>query len=116
MTREMIREWMTQNNHSRKWLADKCGVTSKTVNNWLSSDRGVPAKAIRIIEALVEFDQSGPVDSKPRLVLEFTRKEFDKINLAASRNKMTVSRWAELQLKKLSDLELEEAKRKLLGE
>ena len=99
MTKDSIRKWLSEESHSRKWLAEKCGVTQKTLNNWLGSERPVPQKALRMIEKLMREDQM--LDVKARLVLEFTPEEFEKLCEAALKDKMTIQKWAEAKLNRL---------------
>jgi hypothetical protein len=101
MTKDRIREWLAAQRHSRQWLAEKCGVVPKTVNNWLSSDRTIPPKAVRIIESLIEADRVKEFEgnAQARLVLEFTPEEFEEICEAALKEQMTVQNWAVSKLR-----------------
>lgn len=107
MKKDMIREWMDEQRHSRRWLAKKCGVAPKTLNNWLGSERSVPQRATRIIESLMEADRIKQSEAKTqaRLVLEFTPEEFEKICEAALREGLTVTRWAESRLRELAEMD-----------
>lgn len=115
MTKDRIREWLDVQRHSRQWLAEKCGVAPKTLNNWLGSERPIPQKAARIIESLMEEDRIKQSKEKvqPRLVLEFTPEEFERICEAALKEQMTVPRWAISKLKALAKMDAQEIGRKI---
>lgn len=115
MTKDRIREWLAAQRHSRQWLAEKCGVVPKTLNNWLGSDRPVPQKAARIIESLMEADRVKEFEGKAqaRLVLEFTPEEFEEICEAALKEQMTVQKWAVSKLKALARHDVQEIVAKL---
>jgi hypothetical protein len=56
-SKDGIKAWLAKYpERDRVWLADKCGVERKTVDNWLSSPREIPSKAILIIEDLMGAD------------------------------------------------------------
>ena len=95
---ESVKKWLKRHVRSRYWLADQCEVTRGTVNNWLSSPRGIPSKAIIIIEKLIQGDDArekagaGVVQG---LVLEFTQAEFDRICTKAMEAKKIPRIWAQ---------------------
>ena len=113
MEKEQIRRWLVRENHTRQWLAQKCGVAVKTLNNWLGSERAVPQKALRVIEKLMEDDKASDREAKPRLVLEFTKDEFEMIGATALKEGMTITQWAESKLRLLCDCDLEQVNRAL---
>ena len=111
MTKEEIREWLDSSDHSRKWLAHKCGVMPKTVNNWLGSEQSIPLKAIRMIEALMKADTVS--DTHTRLIFQVTPEEFEHINQASLLEKTTVKQWIVSHLNELATSTLEENKDRL---
>lgn len=48
-----IKKWLRDIGKDRKWLAEQCDVSLSTVNSWLSTDRGVAAKAVLVIQHLM---------------------------------------------------------------
>jgi len=58
ITPDLVKAWLdSHEDRDRYWLAEKCGTNKRTVDNWLSSPVGIPAKATLIIERLMREDQ-----------------------------------------------------------
>jgi SOS-response transcriptional repressor LexA len=80
-TKEGIKAWLASHpNRDRFWLADKCDVEKKTVDNWLSSPREIPPKAILIIESLMRIDEENAPPSPMEIVhlpVECNVEQFD---------------------------------------
>lgn len=57
---------------TREELAKKCGVNKRTVDLWLSSARGVPAKSLLIIQRLMQ----GEDDSLKRIHLPLSEEQW----------------------------------------
>ena len=96
-SKESIKSWLAERpERSREWLADKCGVTKRTVDNWLSSGIEIPLKAQRLLESLIRDDQSAAkTDEKvTHLMLTVPLTEFDEWCRAALLNGQIVSQWA----------------------
>ncbi len=74
ITQETVKAWLAKYpDRDRSWLADQCGAEKGTVDNWLSTARGIPSKAILIIEGLMRQDaEIEPV------------KQVELVNLPAS--------------------------------
>lgn len=93
-----IKAWLKAQHLSRSWLADRCGVSLKTVNNWLSSPRDIPAKAVLIVERLMETGpevvtvQSPVPDSVITLRLDEAR--LDAYTRASAAEGLTLREWA----------------------
>ena len=50
---QTVKDWIKEQGHSRSWLAAQCGVSKKTVDNWLSAGRPINASAATIINQLM---------------------------------------------------------------
>ena len=81
MTKEGIKAWLARYpERDRSWLADKCEVEKRTVDNWLSSPQNIPSKAVLIIESLMRRDaETEPVslEDSMRLPVECTMDQHD---------------------------------------
>ena len=84
-TKEDIKKWLKTVGKDRFWLAKQCGATKRTVDDWLSTGREMPAKAILAIQRLM----NGEAESSPRIVIDFTDEEWDIICEAAKAHKET---------------------------
>lgn len=84
-TKEDIKKWLKTVGRDRFWLAKQCGATKRTVDDWLSTGREMPAKAILAIQRLM----NGEAESSPRIVIDFTDEEWDIICEAAKAHKET---------------------------
>ncbi|MFM2243049.1 MAG: hypothetical protein RLZ97_1904 [Verrucomicrobiota bacterium] len=98
-TKESIKAWLDSfPDRDRHWLAQKCEVEKKTVDNWLSSPREIPAKALLIIEGLMRADLEIDRAKQPAplacLVLEVPVATFDAYNRAATERGLLIREWA----------------------
>lgn len=109
MKQEEVKTWLKKHNRSRAWLAQQCDSAVQTVNNWLSTERGLPNKAILIIEKLMEADRIRGLQGaevKQVLTLEFSSDDFDAIERAAHRNGQKIRTWATDTLRKMATEDL----------
>lgn len=78
-TKEEIKAWVDTPGRGRAWLAEQCGgVSPRTVNNWLTADIAIPAKALRIIEALMRSDEARKGTDLSQVVLRITTEELNE--------------------------------------
>ncbi len=86
-SKEGIKHWLSNYpERDRSWLATQCGVEKRTVDNWLSSPRDIPAKALRIIESLMRSDaelHESREEPQSHLVIRTSAEEFDNWSRAA---------------------------------
>lgn len=113
-TKESIKAWLdAYPDRDRHWLADKCEVEKKTVDNWLSSPREIPAKALRIIEGLMradlELDRAKQPAPPAVVVLEVPLPVFNSYNRAATARGMIITEWAIEVLKQAASRDAENA-------
>ena len=111
MDEQKIKDWLKEFHHSRQWLAQQLTVAPKTVNNWLGSDRAIPAKAINIIERLMEADRLRSNSAKSithTMTLEFSSEDFDQIEEAARRNQKKNRTWATDALREMASRDTQE--------
>jgi DNA-binding transcriptional regulator YdaS (Cro superfamily) len=90
-----VKQWLKDQRQSREWLADRCGVTKKTVDNWLSSPQVIPSKAVLIIERLMEATvepEAAVPDSV--LVLRVDDERFDAYSAASLAEGLPLREWA----------------------
>ena len=85
-TKEEIKKWLKTSRKSREWLAEQCGVSKRQVDNWLSSARPVPAKAILIIQRLMA-EKACPIS--PQVELDFTDEEWAVVSAAMTATQQT---------------------------
>jgi hypothetical protein len=89
--KEAIKEWLRENGRDRNWLAQACGVGKRTVDNWLSSPRAIPHKALRIIAQLTNGLSD---EAAQNLVLQLDQPTFERFNRAAMTQGLTITEWA----------------------
>lgn len=93
--KERVKIWLKASHLDRQWLADRCGVEIKTVNNWLSSPRPIPAKAVLIIRAIMDATvDPAPPESESVIVLRVDEDRFDAYNRASMAEGLTIRDWA----------------------
>lgn len=54
--KQTIKTWLKRIKKNRAWLAEQCDVSKRTVDDWLSTTRELPAKAILSIQSLMNDD------------------------------------------------------------
>lgn len=114
ITKDSVKEWLSAHRRQRSWLAEKCGASTKTINNWLSTDRGIPSKAVMIIQKLMEEDALADQAKPPHnLVLEFDDDEYEPIEKAALNAQRTVRDWAKRTLNDIASESVEEIAAKI---
>lgn len=86
-TQESVKRWLAARpDRDRYWLAAQCETEKKTVDNWLSSPRGIPAKAALIIGRLMRADLENAAAKEPietmDVPLRVTVQQFDSYSRA----------------------------------
>ena len=102
-SKEII-SWLKAAGHDRFWLAESCGVQKRTVDNWLSSSRAIPRKALLIIKSLMASKLSSPAAMAgvaQNLELHFSEKEFESICDIAQVLKLSPVQWVEAEVLKV---------------
>jgi hypothetical protein len=51
--KDKIKQWLKEKSHDRQWLADQIGVSKRTVDGWLSSNKPMPRKVELLLERLL---------------------------------------------------------------
>jgi hypothetical protein len=95
-SKEQVKRWLSEHkDRDRDWLAAKCGVTKRTVDNWLSSGIPIPTKAQHLLAALMREDVQPPVKSEPEthLSLQIKMPEFHAWSAIALENGQTLIDW-----------------------
>ena len=109
-TKEEIKKWLKTSRKSREWLAEQCGVSKRQVDNWLSSARPVPAKAILIIQRLMA-EKACPIS--PQVELDFTDEEWAVVSAAMTATQQTFMEFINSAfrnaLKEFADITLQNA-------
>lgn len=58
-----VKEWMKATGKNRDWLANKCGVSKRTVDCWFAASGNIPARAILVLQGLMaDFDKDAVDD------------------------------------------------------
>lgn len=72
--KDEVKQWLKNIGKNREWLAGQCGVDKRTVDLWLSSARNIPARAMLIIQKLME--QNGTLG---KIQLPLSEKQWELI-------------------------------------
>lgn len=48
-----VKSWLKSTGKNRDWLADKCGVSKRTVDCWMAASGTIPARAILVLQDLM---------------------------------------------------------------
>lgn len=74
MEKEDVKFWLKSIGKDREWLAQKCGVSKRTVDNWISPGKPLPIKAQVDIQNLMD---SGVASQRIRV--NFNQREWEAI-------------------------------------
>lgn len=89
-SKEGIKAWLARYpDRDRNWLAEQCGVSKNTVNNWLSTSIELPAKTVLIIENLMRKDaenEPGAPVEVVNLPVTCSQPQFDTYSRAYRRS------------------------------
>lgn len=107
MDKDNVKKWLAREGKTREWLAEQCDVSVRTVNNWLGSERPIPAKAVLVIERLMNFQQTPHPSAENNIVLSFSRADWDAICATAMKEGKLPNQWAEEALRGLADEDVE---------
>lgn len=98
MLQNEIKSWLKAIGKNREWLAEQTGSKLKTVNNWLSSTRGIPSTAQRLVTKLMtQYPTDGATQSPGEdntLTLSVDAATFDLWNASATRENKLLRQWA----------------------
>ena len=98
MMTEEIKVWLRRTNRDRQWLADQCGVSKRTVDNWLSAGQTMSAAVTKLIATLMAADIQRIAEQPPKLlnafVLEVDEPTFEAYNRAANARGLLMKPWA----------------------
>lgn len=103
-----IKQWLKTSKRTRAWLGDQCGVTKRTVDNWLSGSQPITGANLRLIEMLIARDAAAAAElaadqaERQNIVL---RVDLDLFDLArkALEHGLTIKEWAIHELDKAAD-------------
>ena len=90
-----IKAWLKANSLSREWIAEKIGVSKRTVDNWLSSNIEIPPRSIAAITALMD-DTAKIADGLRSQVfsVECSLEQFRQFSRAALEAGQTLEEWS----------------------
>ena len=91
---------------SRKWLAEKLFISSRTIDKWF--EKGfVPLKKRELIQKVLEDELAGShsiITEIKSVVLEFTPEQYAVVKAEAERRGLTVEEWAREVLQSLANV------------
>lgn len=103
-SREDIKQWLAAHpERDREWLAQKCGTAKRTVDNWLSTKKEMPSKAVRIIASLMRDDAEKTKvqhEQMTHLSIPATMEEFNAWSKAALSKQQILTEWAAAAVRK----------------
>lgn len=91
-----VKDWLANTGKDSKWLATQCGVEIRTVYNWLSTDRGIPAKAELIIDRLMKEESMPSISQTPPpayVTIPTTLEEYLEWEKTALNEHKTLTNW-----------------------
>lgn len=91
---------------SRKWLAEKLFLSSRTIDKWF--EKGfIPPKKRELIQKVLEdelVESHSIITEIKSVVLEFTPEQYDVVKAEAERRGLTVEEWAQEALHSLANI------------
>lgn len=93
--KDEIKAWLKRLNLSREWLADKIGVSKRTVDNWLSSSIKIPERSASAIRQMIaDSEKIAEGISTNVFSVECSLEQFRMFSRAALYDGMILEDWA----------------------
>jgi transcriptional regulator with XRE-family HTH domain len=95
LVKDEIKVWLKKLGLSREWLADKIGVSKRTVDNWLSSNIDIPERSVAIIQQLIDDSEKIAEGISTNVFsVECTLDQFRRFSRAALSDGLILEDWA----------------------
>ncbi len=93
--KEEIKAWLKRLGLSREWLADKIGVSKRTVDNWLSSNIDIPERSLAMIQQLIDDSEKVAEGINTNIFsVECSLDQFRRFSRAALSDGLILEDWA----------------------
>lgn len=93
--KEEIKTWLKRLGFSRDWLADKIGVSKRTVDNWLSSNIEIPERSATMIRQMIDDSEKIAEGITTNVFsVECTLDQFRRFSRAALSDGLILEDWA----------------------
>ena len=108
--KEQIKHWLKSHGRDREWLGQQLDTEVKTVHNWLSSARAIPAAKLALITRLMVDDEAAEARRKQQydpvaqvFSLETDLATFRAYSQAAKHHQLTLEEWCISELNTAAD-------------
>jgi hypothetical protein len=108
--KEQIKHWLKSHGRDREWLGQQLDTEVKTVHNWLSSARAIPAAKLALITRLMADDEAADARRKQQydpvaqvFSLETDLATFRAYSQAAKHHQLTLEEWCISELNTAAD-------------
>lgn len=99
--KESLKQWIkTTPSMSRCKLASLCGISKRTLDNWLTKNGSIPEAKKTILELALSGNNKRKKNNFYKVSLNFSLEEFKQMEELAGNEKITVKRWIESLIKK----------------
>lgn len=93
--KDEVKAWLKRLSLSRDWLADKIGVSKRTVDNWLSSSIDIPERSAAMIRQIMDDSEKMAEGISTNIFsVECTLDQFRRFSRAALEDGMILEDWA----------------------
>ena len=98
--KESLKEWIKATPcMNRAKLACLCGISKRTLDNWLTKNGVIPKSQQTILELALRGNNKKKKNSFYKISLNFSLEEFEEMKKSALKKQMTVKKWIELMIK-----------------
>lgn len=111
--KDEIREWLRENEKSREWLSQKCFVSKRTLDRWLTKDETIPSAKMALLKSLMAPPsaiqgtvQLGLADITIKIPLD----KYNEFLTCAHEKKISIQEWI-LQVLSYAGMQKEEMQR-----
>lgn len=108
--KEQIKHWLKSHGRDREWLGQQLDTEVKTVHNWLSSARAIPAAKLALITRLMADDEAAEARRRQQydpvaqvFSLEVDLPTFRAYSQAAKAQRLTLEEWSIAELNTAAD-------------
>lgn len=99
--KENIKNWIKMTRGmDRAKLASLCGVSKRTIDNWLTAKGNIPEAQRIILELAVSGKNKRKKNEFYKINLNFSFEEFQQMKELAAKDQVSVKRWITLHIKK----------------
>ena len=97
-TKDDIKSWLKKIGKDRFWLAEKCLVSKRGIDNWFKKDGKIPESKLTLVQSLMGKEpvtEHHHKSAREEVTLSFVAEEWELIKWCSNHMNISVERWIE---------------------